>query len=109
MATARSLTWMAVSIAGLYAAGNAMGSAHAGMTYGGAGGTPRTRARLRLSGRPTRCRGDVERANFTGKVALVTGAAGGMGRATAQAFCAPPAPRSSPRMSRWRRRADRRT
>ena len=33
-------------------------------------------------------RGDVMSEDFTGKVALVTGAAGGMGRATAQAFAA---------------------
>src|SRR4029078_7936310 len=47
---------------------------------------PRPRTRLRLSCRPPRRRGDVMSEHFAGKVALVTGAAGGMGRATAQAF-----------------------
>ena len=73
-------------IAGLYAAGNAMASVM-GMTYGGAGGTlgPALVFGYLPAATPhtpsSRRRHDAS--EFTGKVALVTGAAGGMGRATA--------------------------
>ena len=88
-------------ITGLYAAGNAMASVM-GMTYGGAGGTLGPALVFGYLAGRTRCRGDVMSEDFTGKVALVTGAAGGMGRATARRSPRP-APRSSSPTSPSRR------